>query len=141
MIISEKQAYNLGLIDNPRSKYNVSKNKQDRTCQSGHIHNSQKECEYCEKLRLMQRNGYIDRYDVEVRFELQPAFWSLPGKRVDPIGYRADFVVYHNGIIKQEGVHEIIDVKGMKTQVFRIKWKMLQYSLRKSTREYILTLA
>lgn len=142
MSISEKRAYELGLIDKPlRSKFNVSKNKENRTCHSGHVHASEKECMHCDTLRLMLRNGEIGGYEVEVKFELQPGFYpSEHSNKVAPIFYRADFVVYHNGILHGDGTHEIIDVKGMETAVFKLKWKMLMYNLRGSRREYVLTI-
>ena len=52
---------------------------------------------------------------------LQPGF-TKNGKRHRPITYRADFRVRY-----KDGHEAIIDVKGYKTQVFRIKQKMFEY--------------
>lgn len=82
---------------------------------------SKKEAEYYKELKLLQRAGEIQTIRLQVPFELQPGFVRA-GKKVRPITYIADFV-----ISLPNGSHEVIDVKGYKTDVYRLKQKMLLY--------------
>ena len=83
------------------------------------VFDSQKEANYYLELKLRKRaNDIID-------FELQPVYilqekYKRDGKTVQPITYRADFKIIHKNFDV-----EIVDVKGMKTEVYRIKKKLL----------------
>ena len=94
------------LLKNPKkSKYNAKKTKVD-----GHTFDSQKEAEYYKELDLLLKSGEIKW------FCLQPIFIISEG-----VEYRADFIVCD----KKNKVH-IIDVKGFKTQVYKIKKKLFR---------------
>ena len=94
------------LIKTPKkSKYNAKKTKID-----GHTFDSQKEAEYYKELDLLLNAGEIKW------FCLQPIFILSEG-----VEYRADFIV----LDKNNEVH-IIDVKGFKTQVYKMKKKLLK---------------
>jgi len=79
---------------------------------------SQKEADYYCDLKLLKKAGKIKD------FELQPKFWLLSPEedRVTGRGiyYRADFRVKY-----PDGREEIIDTKGYKTQVYKLKKKLL----------------
>ena len=74
---------------------------------------------WCE-LQTLQKAGVISDLQRQVKFELQPAFY-FQGKKIRPIQYIADFVY-------NEGKEQIVeDVKGVKTQEYKLKKKMMQY--------------
>lgn len=79
---------------------------------------SQKEADYYCQLKLLKKAGHIED------FELQPEFVLL-GPENDyvtgrGIKYRADFKVYY-----PKGTVKIVDVKGYKTNVYKLKKKLL----------------
>ena len=133
--LSEKEAYEAGLI--PKPKGSKLKNVKTECSNGDHLHDSGHEADYCSQLKLRQRDGEFSRFDVQVKFEVQPGFISFTGKKIRAITYIADFV-----IDRGNGVLEIVDAKGKRTEVFNIKWKMLQFSLRNSRKaDYIFTIA
>lgn len=74
---------------------------------------------WCE-LQTLQKAGVISDLQRQVAYELQPAFY-FQGKKIRPIQYVADFVY-------NEGNERIVeDVKGVKTQEYKMKKKMMQY--------------
>lgn len=76
-------------------------------------------------LQLLQRSGKIKDLKQQPEFTLQEGFTKPDGKKVRPIKYRADFSFYDND-------HErfrVIDTKGYKTQVFRLKEKMFNKNM------------
>jgi len=76
-----------------------------------------------EDLKLMVRSGDISNLELQPVILLQPGF-ICHGKRIRKITYKADFKYIENGKIIIE------DVKGCKTAVYRLKWKMAQYQYR-----------
>ena len=117
------------------NKYHARKTE----CKQGHKHDSGREAQFCAELRLREIAGDIDSYEVNKKYQLQPGFqmkpidqkhihpWRQRGEAVRAINYIADFVVKHS-----DGMTEVIDVKGMQTDAFKIKWKLLQYLYRES---------
>lgn len=99
-----------------KSKYGNKK-----TVVDGIEFDSQKEAEYYCQLKLLKRAGEIKGFGLQPRYELQPKF-RKNGKKYRPITYIADFVISNN-----DGTTEIVDVKGVETQVFKIKKKMFEY--------------
>lgn len=99
-----------------RSKYNNQK-----TVVDGIEFDSKKEAEYYCQLKLLKKAGEIKDIGLQPRFELQPAF-EKNGVKYRPITYIADFVITNN-----DGTTEIVDVKGVETQVFKIKQKLFEY--------------
>ena len=88
-----------------KSKYNAKKTKVD-----GHAFDSLKEAIYYKELDLLLKAGEIKW------FCLQPIFILSEG-----VEYRADFIVCD----KNNKVH-IIDVKGFKTQIYKLKKKLFR---------------
>ena len=83
---------------------------------------SKREAARWQELRLMERAGEISDLRRQVRYELVP---KLPGER--RVDYIADFV-YRD----KDGNEVVEDVKGVRTQAYIIKRKLMlwRYGLR-----------
>lgn len=99
-----------------KSKYNNQK-----TIVDGIKFDSKKEAEYYCQLKLLKQAGKIKDYKLQPRYELQPAF-EKNGKKYRAITYIADFAIINN-----DGTTEVVDIKGVETQVFKIKKKLFEY--------------
>lgn len=96
------------------SKYHSRKTEID-----GIMFDSKREANrYCE-LKLMERAGEITDLRRQVRYEINQPY-EIAGKKVRGIYYVADFVYCEKG----EPVIE--DVKGMRTDVYKIKKKLFE---------------
>jgi len=104
------------LAPRKRSKYNNRK-----TVVDGITFDSKKEADYYCALKLLKQSGEIRDFGLQPKYELQPAF-EKNGKKYRPITYVADFVIVNN-----DGTTEVVDVKGVETQVFKLKKKMFEY--------------
>lgn len=82
---------------------------------------SQKEGIRYKELKLLERAGLIKEIKLQTSFELQPSF-SKNGNKFRAITYRADF-----DYITKDGKHIIEDVKGIQTDVFKLKHKLFEY--------------
>ena len=74
---------------------------------------------YCE-LKLLLQAKEIEDLKLQPKFVLQEGF-KKDGVTYKPITYKADFSYLHKGRMIVE------DVKGMETEVFKIKRKMFEY--------------
>jgi len=99
-----------------RNKYNNQK-----TIVDGIEFDSKKEADYYCRLRLLKKAGEIKDIGLQQKYILQPGF-EKNGIKYQPIVYIADFVITNN-----DGTTEVIDTKGVETQVFRIKKKLFEY--------------
>lgn len=110
-------------------KYNASANRKynaKRTNIDGFNFASRKEACYYIYLLIEQKNGRIQSFKLQPKFTLLPAF-----KKINPISgreksfqalsYVADFEILHNN-----GYLEIVDVKGVLTEVFEMKRKIFE---------------
>lgn len=79
---------------------------------------SKAEALYYSELKLREKAGEILFFRTQPRYRLLDGF-EKDGKKHRPIDYVADFEVHH-----LDGSIEVIDVKGYKTDVFKIKEKM-----------------
>ncbi|WP_132995794.1 DUF1064 domain-containing protein [Sporanaerobacter acetigenes] len=106
------------LTEKPRktNKYNNQKTIVDEI-----EFDSKKEAEYYCMLKILKQAGEIRDFGLQPRYELQPSF-EKNGEKYRAITYIADFVIVNN-----DGTTEVIDVKGVETQVFKIKKKMFEY--------------
>lgn len=94
----------------PSNKYGAKKTEID-----GFIFDSKREAAYYSELKLREYAGEI------VHLELQPKFECIVnGKKI--CTYIADFRYELTG----SGFQETVDVKGMKTDVYRIKKKLVE---------------
>lgn len=106
-------------------------------CNQGHIHDSCKEAHRCNELTLLERAGQISNLRQQVKYVLIPAQRELAsgcytkgkykgqpkqGKVLEKeVAYYADFVYTENG------TEVVEDVKGVRTEVFKIKRKLMLY--------------
>lgn len=100
------------------SKYGNKKCKID-----GYTFDSMKEGRRYAELKILLRSGVISNLELQKEFELQPAFRDNTGKMIRPIYYRADFVYTDN----ETGKTVVEDVKGYKTEGYKLKKKMMAY--------------
>lgn len=108
---------------NGRSKYHAKKTTVD-----GITFDSRREAYRYLALKSMEKDGAIEDLRRQVRYELVPAF-DVDGKHYRPVYYVADFTYRENG-------HEVIeDVKGMKTDVYKLKAKLVAYRYGMNIRE------
>jgi len=71
-------------------------------------------------LRLRERAGEISELELQPQFVLIPAF-EREGVKYKAISYRGDFAYRENGCRVVE------DVKGVATDLFKVKEKMFRY--------------
>ena len=98
-----------------------SKYRAKKTVVDGITFDSKKEADFYCELKMLRMAGEVIDFERQVTFELQPKF-KYSGKTERAIKYIADFVVHYN-----DGRTVVVDVKGDKTDVYRIKRKMLLY--------------
>lgn len=94
------------------SKYHAKKATVD-----GITFDSRKEADRYLTLKSMEEEGLIGDLRRQVRCELVPAF-DVDGRHYRPVFYVADFVYVEGGKTVVE------DVKGMKTDVYKLKSKL-----------------
>lgn len=97
---------------NGRSKYHAKK-----TVVDGTTFDSKREADRYLVLKGMEEDGIIEDLRRQVRYELVPAF-DVDGRHYRPVFYVADFVYV------EDGKEVIEDVKGMRTDVYRLKSKL-----------------
>ena len=83
---------------------------------------SKKEMAYYIKLELLEQKGIIKDLELQKSFELQPSF-KLNGKTYKKITYRADF----SYVSVQDNKIHIVDTKGFRTEIYKLKKKMFAY--------------
>lgn len=83
---------------------------------------SKKEGEYYQKLKLLEKEGKIKNLELQKEYELQPSF-KINNKTRRKTTYRADFSYITT---KDDKIH-VVDVKGFRTEVYRLKKKMFEY--------------
>nr|UVX87047.1 MAG: Protein of unknown function (DUF1064) [Bacteriophage sp.] len=94
------------------SKYHAKK-----TVVDGVTFDSKREANRYLVLKGMEKDGTIKDLRRQVRYELIPAF-DVDGRHYRPVYYVADFVYVENG-------KEVVeDVKGMITDVYKLKSKL-----------------
>ena len=80
---------------------------------------SQKEARRYDHLRMLYEAGAIQDLRLQQTFTLQEGYVAADGETVRPITYKADFVYVQNGKTVIE------DVKGVRTDKYRMKYKMM----------------
>lgn len=114
--LSEKDLKSLGIKvperqAKPKSKYNSKKISVD-----GITFDSQAEANYYCQLKILLKAGEIDGFCRQARFVVTEGKNGEKGTE-----YVTDFVVF-----LPDGKYRIIDVKGVKTDVFKLKVKCLR---------------
>lgn len=101
-----------------RHKYGARKTTVD-----GITFDSQAEANYYCQLKLLQRAGEINDIELQPKFELIPGYkHPATGNKIRATYYIADFKVTY-----ADGRTEIIDVKGLRTEVYKLKKRMFEY--------------
>lgn len=108
---------------NGRSKYHAKK-----TCVDGITFDSRREADRYLVLKSMEADGAIEDLRRQVRYELVPAF-DVDDKHYRPVYYVADFVYM------EDGKEVVEDVKGMRTDVYRLKSKLFARQYGKVIKE------
>lgn len=93
-----------------RHKYNAQRTEVD-----GIMFDSKAEALYYQELLLLKRAGEVIDIQLQPRFILQDSF-TKNGKKYPKVEYVADFLVTYG-----DGRQEVIDVKGYKTPVYKLK--------------------
>ena len=104
----------------PNQKQSKYKNK--KVTVNGKVFDSKKEAKrYCELVKLEQA-GLIKDLETQKKFLLLDSF-KKNGKTYKQISYYADFVYFD--VYSKKTIVE--DVKGVKTQVYKIKKKLFEF--------------
>lgn len=102
--------------------YRDNKYKNRKVEYKGIIFDSVKERNYYMYLESLLQDGEITDLRLQVKYELQPSFKDANGRTIRAITYIADFV-YKD----KNGKTVIVDVKGFRTDVYKLKRKMMLY--------------
>lgn len=102
------------------TKYHNKKVKYD-----GYTFDSIREKNYYIKLKLLEKSGKIKELELQKEFELQPNY-KLNNKTIRKITYRADFTYK---TVADDKLH-VIDVKGYRTDVYKLKKKIFEYKYK-----------
>jgi hypothetical protein len=99
----------------------MSKYKSKKTVVNGIVFDSRREAKRYSELLMLERAGVIKNLELQKSFELIPS-QEINGKVVErPCKYIADFVYEENGKTVVE------DTKGMRTDKYIIKRKLMLY--------------
>lgn len=104
-------------LEGKKSKFRNQKTEVD-----GIIFDSKAEARYYQTLKAYEKIGMVNGLKLQPAFELQPAYTKKNGEKIKAIVYKADFEYYD-----QNGNRVIVDVKGYKTEVYRMKKKIFEY--------------
>ncbi len=116
------------------SKYHSNKTEVD-----GILFDSKREAQRYQQLKLMERAGMICDLKRQVKYELIPAQY-IDGKCVErAVTYTSDFEYYVLKPLRQKTVmaerdakvidqHIVEDVKGYRTEVYKIKKKLMLHN-------------
>lgn len=96
-----------------------NKYKNKKTQVDMYVFDSAKEAKRYKELKLLERAGEISNLELQPRFILQDSF-KKNGRTYRKIEYVADFKYIEKGKIIVE------DVKGIQTDVFKIKHKLFE---------------
>lgn len=119
-----KNVYNKLLNNSITVKKNKYKNK--KVIYNGIKFDSIKEKNRYMQLLYLEKAGLIKDIKLQYEFELQPAF-ILNKKKIRKITYIADFYYYDNNL----NDYVVEDVKGIRTDVYKLKKKMFEYKYQK----------
>lgn len=97
----------------------MNKYRNKKVIVDGKKFDSKKEGDRYKELKLLERAGEISNLELQPRFLLQDKF-KKNGKTYRKIEYVADFKYIENGKAIVE------DVKGMQTDVFKLKHKIFE---------------
>jgi len=99
-----------------------SKYKNKKVMCDGFEFDSKKEKNYYLKLKAMEEMGLIKDLELQKEFILQDKF-KLNNKTRRKITYKADFCY----ISTEDDKLHVVDIKGFKTEVYKLKKKLFEY--------------
>lgn len=114
-----KEVYNKLLNNSITTKQNKYHNKKVQYDEM--TFDSKKEYSYYLKYKLMEQVGEIKDLKMQVPFTLIETF-KLQDKTYRKTIYKADFT-----FIDKEGKYHVVDVKGMRTDVYKLKKKLMAW--------------
>ena len=103
-----------------KNKYSAKKVTLELSDGTEHTFDSKHEADTYQELALMERAGEISNLRIQQSFELIPKQIAPSGKKYRNCKYIADFV-YEDA----EGNTVVLDAKGMKTEVYKVKKKLM----------------
>lgn len=121
-MISRSEIAAKGVFNLIKRKKSYNKYQNKKVSVGGIVFDSTKEANRYKELKLLERAGVIKDLRMQVKYELQPKF-TVSGKTIRAINYLADFV-YYDCNQRREVVE---DVKGFRTEVYKLKKKMFEY--------------
>ena len=92
-----------------------------KTVVDGITFDSKKEADFYCELKMLRMGGVVKDFECQHKFVLQEGF-RHHGKAERAVTYTADFVIEYS-----DGHIEVVDVKGMRTDVYKLKRKLLLY--------------
>lgn len=101
-------------------KQNKYKNK--KVIYDGIKFDSKREMAFYVKLKLLEEKGKIKELELQKTYELQPSF-KVNSKTYRKITYKADF----SYVSTEDDKLHIVDTKGFRTEVYKLKRKMFAY--------------
>lgn len=107
-------------IDQKKSKYHNTKVEYN-----GIKFDSVKEMKHYQLLEYRQKIGEIKELKLQVPYELIPKY-KMNDKTIRKTTYVADFVYYDT----RDNKTHVIDVKGFKTQTYKLKKKLFEYKYK-----------
>lgn len=122
-----QETYRRLLNNSISAKQNKYHNK--KVIVNGIKFDSKKESKRYMQLKLLEKANLINELELQKLFELQPKYTNANGEHIRAITYKADFYYYDN----QKKKYIIEDTKGIKTEVYKIKKKMLEYKYKNIT--------
>lgn len=124
MSFEQAERWNKQLKNNEEGRYKVAP-KEQRTAPDGTVFHSKREMQRYLELLDRQERGHIRELTLQPEFTLQPKFWHEREGHVAAVRYRADFSYYE----RDDGFSALVveDVKGHRTEVYRIKRKLMLY--------------
>lgn len=76
---------------------------------------------YLRLLEEIREKDDIVKFEMQVPFELVPSY-TKNGHKIRRMDYVADFLIYY-----KDGHKDVVDVKGIETEVFKLKKKLFEY--------------
>lgn len=106
-----------------RNKYGAKK-----TEVNGIVFDSMAEAGRYKHLKRLEEVGKIESLELQPAFVLQPSF-KHQGKTIRAITYKADFKYTEGSEDGQKAVVVVEDKKGFRTEVYKLKRKMLLHKI------------
>lgn len=94
---------------------------------------SKKEAKRFQELMILKKAGLIRELELQPVFVLQESYTNNKGEKVRAIIYKADFIYFDINLDR----YIVEDVKGYKTDVYKLKKKLFEYQYPNLTIEEI----